>query len=54
MYGTKAVGKLPMPSYLLFLTRDSLTIAASFNIPPILSNHIEASIMAEVFPDPLI
>ncbi|KAH8552518.1 hypothetical protein BGW37DRAFT_288592 [Umbelopsis sp. PMI_123] len=41
MFGTVATKPLPALSYLLFATRDSLTIAASFNAPPIVSKWMQ-------------
>ncbi|CAO3673224.1 unnamed protein product [Umbelopsis ramanniana] len=41
MFGTVATKPLPALSYLLFAARDSLTIAASFNAPPIVSQWIQ-------------
>ncbi|KAL9107726.1 MAG: hypothetical protein Q9227_007441 [Pyrenula ochraceoflavens] len=32
--------RIPAPSYALFALRDSLTILASFNLPPLLSPHL--------------
>lgn len=37
MFGTVSPRPIPPISYLLFATRDSLTIFASFNLPPILA-----------------
>lgn len=42
MLGTVAPKPLPAASYLLFTTRDSMTIAASFNFPPYVSNALQA------------
>jgi len=42
MFGTVASKPLPALSYLLFASRDSLTIASSFNAPPIVSRWIQS------------
>jgi len=42
MFGTVASKPLPALSYLLFASRDSLTILSSFNAPPIVSKWIQA------------
>ncbi|KAI9754346.1 MAG: bud emergence protein 1 [Chaenotheca gracillima] len=34
---------IPLPSYVLFGLRDSLTILASFNLPPLLAPHLPIS-----------
>lgn len=41
MFGQTAPKALPLLSYLLFFTRDSMTIAASFNAPRYLSEHLQ-------------
>ncbi|KAG2173120.1 hypothetical protein INT43_004493 [Umbelopsis isabellina] len=41
MFGTVASKPLPLFSYLLFASRDSLTILSSFNAPPIVSKYIQ-------------
>ncbi|KAK2605812.1 hypothetical protein QQS21_003766 [Conoideocrella luteorostrata] len=38
---------VPLPSYALFTLRDSLTIFASFNIPPLLAAYIDARLSSE-------
>lgn len=42
MFGTVASKPLPALSYLLFASRDSLTIASSFNAPPIVSKWMQS------------
>ncbi len=37
---TKKSGTIPKLSYLLFSLRDSLTIFASFNLPPLIAPHL--------------
>ncbi|CAJ2512429.1 Uu.00g054440.m01.CDS01 [Anthostomella pinea] len=39
---------VPLPSYALFALRDSLTIFASFNVPPLLGPVLTARMSAEV------
>lgn len=41
MLGTVAPKPIPGFSYLMFTTRDSMTIAASFNFPPIVSDRLQ-------------
>lgn len=43
MFGSpnSAPRPVPIPSYFLFLSRDLLTISASFNFPPILSHYMQ-------------
>jgi hypothetical protein len=41
MFGTTAPKSLPLLSYLLFFSRDSLTIAASFNAPNAIAARLE-------------
>jgi hypothetical protein len=41
MLGTVAPKPLPIPSYFLFTSRDSMTIAASFNFPPLVSEALQ-------------
>lgn len=38
------VAKIPAATYALFTLRDSLTIFASFNVPPLLAPHIRESL----------
>jgi hypothetical protein len=40
MFGKGAAKPLPFSSYLLFGTRDSLTILAGFSLPPLISKQI--------------
>ena len=40
LFSTAAPRPIPLPTYALFLVRDSLTIFASFNVPPVLAKHI--------------
>lgn len=40
MFGTVSPRPIPPASYLLFAARDSLTIFASFNLPPILAPNL--------------
>ncbi|CAG8772297.1 14209_t:CDS:2 [Dentiscutata erythropus] len=40
MFGIVAPKSLPLGTYGLFATRDALTIAASFNIPPVLAREL--------------
>ncbi|KAI9006899.1 hypothetical protein DFJ74DRAFT_689752 [Hyaloraphidium curvatum] len=42
MLGTVAAKPLPTASYILFTTRDCMTIAASFNFPPYVSSVLQA------------
>ncbi|ORY03685.1 hypothetical protein BCR34DRAFT_627272 [Clohesyomyces aquaticus] len=39
---------VPLPTFALFTIRDCLTIFASFNLPPLLSPHLESRITPEV------
>ncbi|KAF7724311.1 hypothetical protein EC973_001157 [Apophysomyces ossiformis] len=41
MFGVSAVKPLPLLSYLFFATRDSMTVAASFIAPPIVSKALQ-------------
>ncbi|KAI8099519.1 uncharacterized protein BX664DRAFT_382050 [Halteromyces radiatus] len=41
MFGTVATRSFPVLSYLLFAMRDSLTVAASFNAPVLLSSWLQ-------------
>jgi len=38
-FGQGVPRPLPLPSYAFFVTRDALTIAASFNLPPLLAAY---------------
>lgn len=40
LFGSGPPRPLPVPSYFLFATRDSLTVLASFNLPYLLSNKM--------------
>jgi hypothetical protein len=41
MFGLKPPSNLPMSTYGLFAIRDSLTIAASFTIPPMIASSLQ-------------
>ncbi|OZJ02902.1 hypothetical protein BZG36_04928 [Bifiguratus adelaidae] len=41
MFGTVASHSFPLPSYALFAARDSLTVAASFNAPQLVSHYLQ-------------
>ena len=41
MFGLKPPSNLPLGTYALFATRDSLTILASFTIPPIIARQLQ-------------
>jgi hypothetical protein len=43
MFGVGDVRPLPIPSYFLFGIRDSMTILASFTLPPIIANKLVES-----------
>jgi hypothetical protein len=47
LFSTAAPKPLPKPTYLLFALRDSLTIFASFNVPPLLAPHIPRELLPE-------
>ena len=47
MFGTVAARPIPPISYALFAARDSLTIFASFNLPPIIAPSLPLSEAAE-------
>jgi len=40
LFGLASPKALPTPTYFLFMTRDCLTIGASFNLPSIISGHL--------------
>ena len=42
LFGTVASRGLPLSSYLLFFSRDIVTVGASFNIPGPLSKELQA------------
>jgi hypothetical protein len=42
MFGLKPPGKLPLGTYALFGSRDSMTILASFTIPPYIARSLQA------------
>lgn len=49
MFGLKKPSKLPMTTYGLFAGRDSLTIAASFTIPPIIARELQSQGYSQEF-----
>ncbi|KAF2725964.1 hypothetical protein K431DRAFT_317378 [Polychaeton citri CBS 116435] len=49
MFGTAAARPIPPASYALFALRDSLTVFASFNLPPILAPSLPLSEAAETY-----
>lgn len=49
MFGLKPPSNLPMATYALFGTRDALTIAASFTVPPIMAKSIMKQGYSEEF-----
>src|ERR1700753_577359 len=48
LFSTAAPRPIPPPTYALFMLRDSLTIFASFNVPPLLAPHIPTDLLPEV------
>lgn len=49
MFGTVAKSPIPPLSYALFLARDSLTVFASFNLPPLIAPSLPLSEAAEKY-----
>lgn len=49
MFGTVSPRPIPPITYALFAARDSLTIFASFNLPPVLAPRIPLSEAAEQY-----
>ena len=49
MFGTVAARPIPPVSYALFAARDSLTIFASFNLPPLIAPSLPLSDAAEQY-----
>jgi len=49
MFGLKPPSKLPTATYGLFATRDSLTILASFTIPPMIARQLQAQGYSQEF-----
>jgi hypothetical protein len=47
LFSTTAARPLPKPTYALFALRDSLTVFASFNVPPLLAPHIPTALLPE-------
>jgi hypothetical protein len=47
LFSPVAARPLPAPTYLLFTLRDSLTIFASFNVPPILAPKLPMHLLPE-------
>lgn len=44
MFGTASAARtIPLPSYILFMSRDALTIFASFNLPPLVAPNLPLS-----------
>eukprot|EP00916_Digyalum_oweni_P004128 GHVL01007315.1.p1 GENE.GHVL01007315.1~~GHVL01007315.1.p1 ORF type:complete len:181 (+),score=26.64 GHVL01007315.1:440-982(+) len=43
IFGTSSAHSLPTLSYIFFIIRDSMTIAASFNLPKIVSSYLSSS-----------
>jgi hypothetical protein len=49
MFGLKPPSKLPISTYALFGSRDALTIAASFTIPPMMARSLQNQGYSEEF-----
>jgi hypothetical protein len=45
LFGTTGPRAIPGPTYALFMLRDSLTMFASFNLPPLLAPYIQTSLL---------
>ena len=43
MFGTGSPRPVPLPTFILFSTRDAMTIFSSFNVPPLLAPYMPQS-----------